>query len=72
MFSDASIIFSFKNLSDECRGFHRIECPCLTSPTRVGYLGKTLNTIRSWRSMIKDVVAMEEFHNRNVRKSNGI
>lgn len=65
---DVSIIFKFTRTSDECQGFHYLECPCLTSFSQTKHLNETLRTIKKWKLMVKKVVGLEEFHNRDVEE----
>lgn len=63
--SDVGTLFSFKNVSPECRGFHYLECPCLISLNQSKKLARTLRTIRLWKEMVVRVVNMPEFHDRD-------
>lgn len=67
--TDVGILHDFKDKPKECQGFHYLECPCLVSLSQIKHLERTLNTIRKWKLMVREVVDMEEFHNRDVRKS---
>lgn len=65
LFIDVGVLFTLKNVSDECRGFHYAECPCLTSLSQFSKIKRTLRTIRLWKERIVKVVDMDEFHNRD-------
>ncbi|KAL7047264.1 hypothetical protein ACKWTF_002852 [Chironomus riparius] len=62
---DVGLLFTFKQISPECKGFHYAECPCLASVTQFKKIKRTLRTIRLWKERIVKVVDMEEFHNRD-------
>jgi hypothetical protein len=59
------VLFTFKQISAECRGFHYLECPCLVSLTHSKRIDKTLRTIRLWKQRVARAVDLDEFHNRD-------
>lgn len=67
-FADVTIIFGFKQTSRECQGFHWLECPCMVSLSHQKSLEMSLNTVRKWKVMVKEVADMPEFHDREVWK----
>ena len=65
-FADVTIIIGFKQTSSECQGFHWLECPCMVSLSHQKSLEMSLNTVRKWKVMVKEVADMAEFYGREV------
>lgn len=62
--TDVGILFTLKDVSNECKGFHYVECPCLVSLSQSKKLEKTLRTIKLWKKMVVRVTDVKEFHDR--------
>lgn len=63
---NVEIIKNFTNKPGECETLHYLECPCMISLTHLKNIGKSMDTIKRWNTVVKEVVDMEEFHNRSV------
>ena len=63
---NVAIIKNFTNKPAECETLHYVECPCMMSLNHFKNLDKTMNTIRKWNIVVKEVLDLEEFHNRSV------
>lgn len=63
---NVAIIKNFTNKPGECETLHYLECPCMMSLNHFKNFGMFLNTIKRWNYIVKEVVDLEEFHNRSV------
>lgn len=65
LFIDVSVLFTFKQVSAECKGFHYAECPCLISLNQFRKIKTVLRTIKLWKERVAKVADMDEFHDRD-------
>lgn len=63
---NVAIIRNFTKKPGECDTLHYFECPCMLSLNHLQNLDKTMNTIKRWNFVVKEVVDLEEFHNHSV------